>query len=93
MSLLSQFLSGAYMMSCIAVAMFFFRYWRTARERLFAILAIAFLLLAFERAVLAFSPPELEGRHFVFLARLTAFLVIIAGIVDKNRAGGRSGGA
>jgi uncharacterized membrane protein HdeD (DUF308 family) len=81
----NTFLLGAFALACAAVALFFFRYWRKTHERLFAILALAFTLLAMERTVLAFVPPDQESRHWIFLVRLSAFLLIIAGIIDKNR--------
>lgn len=86
MSVLMQpFLSGAFMLACVAIALFFVQYWKRTRDRLFAVLALAFALLALERWVLAFVPPWQEGRHWIFLARLLAFSLIIAGIIDKNR--------
>ena len=80
-----QVLYGAFILACATVALFFLRYWRTSRDRLFAIMALAFALLGVERAVLAFVPPWYEGRHWIFLARLVAFILIIVGIIDKNR--------
>jgi uncharacterized membrane protein HdeD (DUF308 family) len=83
------FLSGALMLACVASALFFFRFWQKSADRLFAILALAFLLIAVERTVLAFVPVEHEGRHLIFLVRLLAFVLIILGVIDKNRS--RSG--
>jgi uncharacterized membrane protein HdeD (DUF308 family) len=83
---MNQFVSGAFVMACLAVALFFLGYRRRTGERLFALLAAAFVLLAVERVVLSFVPPAQEGRHWIFLARLLAFVIIIYGIVDKNRS-------
>jgi hypothetical protein len=33
--------------------------------------------------------PALELQHYVFLLRLLAFILIIMGIIDKNRRGSR----
>lgn len=82
---MNQFLSGALVVASAAVALFFVKYWRATHDRLFAILAFAFCLLALERTVLAFVPVSLEGRHWIFLARLLAFALIIVGVLDKNR--------
>lgn len=79
------FLPGAFTMACVAIALFFTLYWRKTKDRLFAVLALAFLLFAIERVVLAFVPADQEGRHWIFLARLIGFVLIIIGIVDKNR--------
>lgn len=72
-------------MACAAIALFFVRYASKTHDRLFAIFAVAFAVLAFENTILAFVPPAQEGRHWVYLARLLAFGLIIAGIIDKNR--------
>lgn len=85
MSPMLEFLPGAYMMACLAIALFFALYWRRTRDRLFAVFALAFVLFAVERFVLVFVPADLEGRHWIFLVRLIGFVLIIAGVVDKNR--------
>ncbi|TKD05223.1 hypothetical protein E8A74_21380 [Polyangium fumosum] len=69
----------------LAVSLFFLRFWRKSRERLFALLSLVFALLAVERSVLAFVRGDHESRHWIFLVRLLAFALLIAGIVDKNR--------
>lgn len=82
--LLHPFISGGFVVACTAVAYFYLRYFRRTHDRLFAILAVAFVMLAVERGVLAFFHPSYEGRHVVFLVRLAAFLAIIVGVADKN---------
>jgi hypothetical protein len=84
-AMIASFLAGAFTLACIAVAGFFWSYWRKTRDRLFAIFALAFALLGLERIVLVAVPEELEGRHFLYLNRLLAFALIIAGVLDKNR--------
>lgn len=81
---LNPFISGAFVMACLAVALFYVRYWRRTHDRLFAILAVAFVMLSIERLVLGFVPTQMEGRHLIFLLRLAAYATIIFGIVDKN---------
>jgi hypothetical protein len=85
MNLLNQFLNGAIMMGFVVAALFFLRFHRRTRERLFAIFAASFFVLAAERIILACVPPEAEFRPYVYVIRLIAFLLIIAAIVDKNR--------
>ncbi len=81
---LNPFISGAFVMACATVALFYGRYWIRTRDRLFAILAVAFVMLAIERFVLGFVPAQMEGRHLIFLLRLAAYATIIVGVVDKN---------
>lgn len=84
--MLNQFLNGSIMMGFVVAGLFFLRFHRRTRERLFAIFAATFFVLAVERVVLASVDPAAEFRPFVYLIRLVAFLLIIAAIVDKNRS-------
>lgn len=82
----NQYLNGAIMMGFLIGGLFFLRFFRQTRERLFAIFAASFFVLAAERLVLAGVPPDAEFRPFIYLIRLTAYLLIIVAIVDKNRS-------
>jgi uncharacterized protein DUF5985 len=72
-------------MASVGVAVCFARFWRQTTDRLFAYFAVAFALLAGNTLLLAAINPDHESRHVIYLLRLAAFLVIIAGIIDKNR--------
>ncbi|HET7434200.1 MAG TPA: DUF5985 family protein, partial [Thermoanaerobaculia bacterium] len=61
------------------------RFWATSRDRLFAIFAAAFGLLAVQRIALALSRSALEDQTALYLIRLAAFVLIIVAIIDKNR--------
>jgi type II secretory pathway component PulM len=84
---MNDFLWGALAMASVAIAAFFARFWRESRDRLFLFFFLAFLFLALNWIGLAVVPRESESRHQVFVLRLVAFGLIIAGIVDKNRRG------
>lgn len=75
-------------MACLGVATCFVRFWRQTSDRLFAFFAAAFALLGMNLVLLAAINPAHESRHLIYLLRLAAFLLIIVGIVDKNRARG-----
>lgn len=79
------FLHGALWISCWAVAVFFLRFWRASRDRLFAFFAVAFALLGFQWLSIGLLTWEAESRHEPFVLRLLAFLVILLGVIDKNR--------
>jgi hypothetical protein len=82
-----DFVSGATALACAAVALFFFRFWRQSGDRLFAFFALAFLAFAANRCVLLYVDSEDEvTAAAVYLIRLAAFVLIIVGIVEKNRA-------
>lgn len=90
MSDLSLFLSGGTAVACLAIGLYFLRYWRRTSDRLFAVFALAFWVFGANRVVLVALGDEQEAvRTLVYLSRLAAFLLIIAAIVDKNRSAAR----
>jgi hypothetical protein len=82
---LLPFLSGAITAACLVASLFFVRFWRHTAERLFALFAIAFGILGLHWALLGFLPLQDEHRPMVYLLRLFAFGMILAGVIDKNR--------
>jgi hypothetical protein len=85
---MGEFVSGALAMGYAVAALFFAKFLRETRDRLFAFFTVAFCLLALQRLLLhvAVSAPELEGPSYAL--RALAFLVLIAAILDKNRRPG-----
>ncbi len=81
--LLNQFLLGGVVVACLAVGLFFLRFWRRKRQRLFAIFAIAFWILGANWTALAFAQSD-EARTALYVLRLAAFLLILLAIVDRN---------
>lgn len=81
-----QLLHGAIAMGSFAVGLFFLRFYRDRRDALFAYFGVAFLLLAATNATLGLSDAQAETRVYVYLLRLLAFVLIIVGIIGKNRA-------
>jgi hypothetical protein len=84
--LLLGLVSGAILMGYGVCALFFLRFWHQTHDRLFAVFALAFGLLALQRLALVLTEPLEEWRTGLYIARLLAFLLILGGIVDKNRA-------
>lgn len=82
---LNQFMLGAIVMACAIAGLFFLNFWRKTRDRFFAIFAIAFWTLGFNWLALAFIDQD-EVRTALYVVRLLAFVFILLGIVDKNRA-------
>lgn len=83
--MLNHFLWGAIVVSALAIGLGFLRFWKDTGERLFAFFAVAFWLLGSQWLLLEIFRPPTENRFYFYLLRLLAFLVIIAGILDKNR--------
>lgn len=79
------FLGGMLAMGYLVAALFFLRYWRRTRERLFASFAIALVILAVQRALLAADLAIVEDRTWYYGLRLLAFVIILLAIIDKNR--------
>ena len=80
------FLQGLSAAGAFAGGLFFFRFWRESQDRLFAFFGAAFWLLALSWTLLGLFSPTEETRPYIYAIRLVAFLLIVAAIVDKNRA-------
>jgi hypothetical protein len=80
-------ISGATAAGYSVCALFFLRFWRTTRDRLFVVFSAAFWLLALQRLALGLLEPLEEWRTGWYLLRLLAFLLILGALVDKNRRG------
>jgi hypothetical protein len=85
--MLKPMINGALVMACIACALFFLRFWKASRDRLFAYFSLAFLVMACNWLVLTLVDVDNERRHYVYFIRLVSFLIILYAIWDKNRAG------
>lgn len=68
-----------------ANGLFFLRFWRESRDALFAFFGVAFWLLALSWGLLAFFEFREESQPYVYGIRLIAFLLLIVGIIAKNR--------
>lgn len=86
---MNQFLWGILAGLCSVTGLFFLRFWKTTHDRFFMLFAIAFFVFACNWVGLALANPATETRHFFYLVRLAAFVLIIAAILDKNRAAER----
>lgn len=81
---MSAFVAGLLVMGYAVCALFFARFWNETRDRLFLYFTAAFALLALQRVLLATIPLVPLDPSWYFLIRLSAYLLILAGIVDKN---------
>ena len=82
---MENFLMGAIAMAWAVAALFFLRFWRETRDRLFLLFAIAFCVLGATRIVMAaLGEPENEHTHLYWF-RLAAYALILVAIIDKNR--------
>ena len=82
---MEQFIMGAVATASLVAALFFLRFWRDTGDRLFAMFALAFLLLAITRLGLSVLNEHMEVQTYWYWVRLLAFLLILGAILDKNR--------
>lgn len=87
---LDQVMRGALAAGYAVAGLFFLRFWRDTRDRLFLIFAVAFWILGLQRLALALTRDMMETQTGLYLIRLFAFLLILGAIVDKNRVGRNS---
>jgi hypothetical protein len=87
MSPLTLFLHGALATASAIAGLFFLRFWRVGRDRLFLFFAAAFWVLALDWTVIALVEIDANVRHYFIAPRVVAFALIIVGVLDKNRRG------
>ncbi|HKB71412.1 MAG TPA: DUF5985 family protein [Thermoanaerobaculia bacterium] len=73
--------AGFLVMGFAVAALFFLRFWRESRDRLFLLFSAAFFLLGVDRVIASTS----SVGDAVYLLRALAFVLILAAVVDKNR--------
>jgi hypothetical protein len=86
---MNDFIGGLITMGFAVAGLFFLRFWTRTGDRLFAIFAAAFWLLALNQALATIIEFGREELGWVYLLRLAAFILIIYGIVHKNLASRR----
>jgi len=82
---MTLFISGLLVAGYLVAGLFFLRFWRQSRDRLFAFFTAAFWLLAAQRGALAALGADAPGSTWLYGLRLLAFLLILAAVADKNR--------
>ena len=82
---LDPFILGALVMASAVAGVYFLRFWRKTRDRLFAMFAASFWILGLNWLLLAFAKHEEPNTGF-YAIRLVAFALILLAIADKNRS-------
>jgi hypothetical protein len=86
-----DFMSGALTVTYFLAAVFFLRFWRRIRDRLFLAFAIAFALFGLNQALVFLLEVYSETYSILYALRVLGFLAILAAIVDKNLFAAASG--
>ena len=81
---MGDFLMGAITLGWFVAALFFVRFWRQTRDRLFVIFAVSFVILALTRIVMVVMNLPDNEHTVLYWLRLAAYLLILTAIVDKN---------
>ena len=85
---MTEMLSGILTTGYLVAALHFLKFRHRTGDRLFLIFAVAFCILAVQRALLVAFSDVPEATLYLYALRSLAFFLIIAAIVDKNRASG-----
>ena len=84
--MINDILVGGISTASLVAGLFFFRFWRSTRDRFFLFFALSFWIEGINRLVLFHWVGPNEDAPGYYLIRLIAYGLIIAAIVDKNRA-------
>ena len=83
---MTALLSGMLTAGYLVAALHFLKFRQRTGDRLFLAFAIAFAVLAGQRAALVLLAERPEATLYLYGLRVLAFALIIAAIIDKNRA-------
>ncbi len=89
----ANLVGGAIIMGYGICGLFFLRFWRQTKDRLFLVFSLAFWLFALQRLALVLTEPVAETRTGLYFVRLIGFLLILVAIIGKNRSAGDTPGA
>lgn len=81
---MNDFLWGAIAASAVVIAVRFAWFWRNTHDYLFMLFALAFFSLGLHWILLEALHPADEVRHWFYLLRLLAYVLIAAAIAAKN---------
>jgi hypothetical protein len=84
--MIDGFLLGVVVASSAIAAAFFLKFWRQTRDSLFLGFAAAFTIEALNRLAFLFLSNPHEGDPLLYVVRLFSYLLILAAIINKNRA-------
>jgi hypothetical protein len=84
---IKAFLLGVIFLGCSVAGLFFLRFFRATRDRLFAGFAVAFFLMAANQVAFLVIDERGGPRLIAYVSRLLSFVVILWAILDKNRRG------
>lgn len=81
---MTHLLAGAIAMASLIISLFFLRFWRSSRDRLFLYFALSFAIEGLHRIYAVMSVGQGEDSPTHYLIRLLAYGLIIWAILEKN---------
>jgi uncharacterized membrane protein HdeD (DUF308 family) len=84
--MLEGFLLGVIVTASLTAGAFFLKFWRKTRDLLFLGFAAAFIIEGINRTGFLFLEQPNEGTPLAYTIRLFSYLLILAAIIQKNRA-------
>ena len=87
--MIEGFLLGIIVTASVTAGIFFLKFWRQTRDLLFLAFGVAFLVEGVNRVGFLLVDPPNEGSASIYVVRLLAFVLMLAGILYK-RAGGQA---
>lgn len=81
-----DFLSGAVTLAYFIAGVFFLKFWRKTRDRLFFRFATAFWLFALNQVVIFAMGATDERAGYAYILRIAGFIIILFAVVEKNAA-------
>ncbi len=82
--MLEGWMLGAIALASIVAGLFFLRFYGATGDRLFVFFALAFFFEALSRVLMAVSTLSSDEHPVIYVIRLIAYGLIIAGISYKN---------
>ena len=83
--MINGFLLGVIVTGSVTAAAFFYRFWRQTDDKLFLAFAVAFFIESGNRLAFLWLDNPHEGTPAIYVVRLLSYLVILVGILNKNR--------
>ncbi len=86
---LNELLLGSIAALCFVAGLYFFRYWRSTRDRFFIFFAVSFWVEGANRIHMGMTSSWNEQQPVHYLIRVLCYGLILFAIWDKNRPGRR----
>ena len=78
-------LTGMIAAGLLVAGLFFFRFWRTSRDKFFLYFALSFLIEAVNRIAIGLTANSNELAPVFYGVRVIAYGLIVLAILQKNR--------